>query len=277
MRLEKGNKKFNSIQTHHCHDNIKNLFLCLVQKSFNLIKNHFFDLIFADHFLLLLSGFWSLHSGVRTFCTMLPSQTSFEVSSDGWQVLELLAAHIAGIQIGAMHVALVFQKARFITRRVNTPWKVADKWAKGNVPVLKSVLLEASGWGEGLLTTPEDAFEHARGLSLMFHLMSLNFCSVSFYDFAAELALALVSIWFRDILLGKERFVTLHMLFELGARSESLLAPDLGAFDDTWLSSLVSLHVTLKIFWMVKTFATQLAANHKNWVHISPMHLHVTN
>jgi hypothetical protein len=86
----------------------------------------------------------------------------------------------------------------------------------------------------------------------------------AFEFLATELTLELISIEFRLILVEEERFVNVHVLFELGARSEDLLAFAHYALDDSWLSSLVSLHVTLKIFWMVKTFATQLAANHKN-------------
>jgi hypothetical protein len=68
-----------------------------------------------------------------------------EVFSDVCQVLELPAAHIAGIQIGAVHMALVMIKVNFISGRMITLWKVASKWAKGDVPVPKIMLLEVSG------------------------------------------------------------------------------------------------------------------------------------
>jgi hypothetical protein len=38
---------------------------------------------------------------------------------------------------------------------------------------------------------------------------------------------------------------------------------------------IVFLHVPLKISWLVKPFATQLAGNHENGVHTSPMHMQI--
>jgi hypothetical protein len=222
-----------------------------------------------------MGSVWSLDCGLWIFCThnQLLLVTSLKVLSDICQVLELPAAHIAGIQIGAVHFALVLEKVFIHPRRKITPWKVASEWAKGNVPVLDCVLLEVSGRGESLLTTPEDAFEHARGICLV----CLKEWSVSFEYLAAELALKLISIDFRLILVENERFVIDgQMLFEIGDRSESLLAVVHCALDDSWLSSLVALHVPLKICRQIKAFATQLAAKQKNGVHISHMPVQIT-
>jgi hypothetical protein len=66
------------------------------------------------------------------------------------------------------------------------------------------------------------------------------------------------------------------MLFELGNGNERLLAIDLGALDDSWLSSLVPLHVPLKRWGVLKTFATKLAIVRPNGVHLSPMREQIT-
>jgi hypothetical protein len=160
-----------------------------------------------------------------------------------------------------------------LSGRIITLWKVTSKWAKGNVPVLESVLLEVCGQGEGLLASPEDAFEHARGLCLVFQHMFLKVWSVSFDHLAAELALVILSIEFRLMLLEEERFVIVQMLFEIRNRSELLLAAVLGALNDAWLSSLVEFHVLLKMYWRVKAFATKLAVVQTNKVHISAMRM----
>jgi hypothetical protein len=82
---------------------IISLAMCKLQKSLHLINNHFFDLFFADLLLMLLSGLWSLDSTVRIFCAQLIFVISLHVNPEIYQVLELRAAHIAGIRIGAVH------------------------------------------------------------------------------------------------------------------------------------------------------------------------------
>jgi hypothetical protein len=165
----------------------------------------------------------------------------------------------------------VSKDAIFIFGCIITLWKVAREWAKRNVPVIGSVLLEVSSQGESLLETPEDALNDARGVCLVFHHMFLKVWSVSFDHLATELALKLLSIEFRGILLDEERFVIVQMLFEIRNRSELLLAVILGALDDSWLSSLVVLHVLLNIWGTVKACITQLANVRPNWVHIFHM------
>jgi hypothetical protein len=64
---------------------------------------------------------------------------SLNVSGDIFQVLELAAAHITGIQIGAVHFALVINEDVIHFSLKITLWKVAIEWAKGNAPVLESV------------------------------------------------------------------------------------------------------------------------------------------
>jgi hypothetical protein len=195
------------------------------------------------------------------------------VSGDIYQVLELFAAQMAAMQIGAVHCALVLKKSFIHFGCIIALWKVANKWAKGNVPVLGSMLLEVSGRVEGLLATPEDALDDARGASLMFLHVFLKVFSVSFDDLATELALKLLSIAFRLILQEEERFVIVQMIFEIGCRSERLLAVFHCALDDSWLSSLVEFHVPLKIWRRCKIFATELAGVQENGVHISPVHM----
>jgi hypothetical protein len=182
-----------------------------------------------------------------------------DVSSDILQLLELIAAHIAGIQIGAVHLALVSKDAIFIFGCKITLWKVASEWAKGNVPVLGSVLLEVSGRGEGLIATVKGALEHTWGLGLVFQHMFLKVWSVSFDYLTTELALKLISFDLADILLMEDSFVIVQMLFEIRGRSECLLAPVLGAFDDTRFSSLVDLCVPLMMRRIIEAFATKLA------------------
>jgi len=84
------------------------------------------------------------------------------VSSNIIQVLELLAAHIAYKHIGAVHSALVVIKVFYFSKHIITPRKVARKWAKGSEvgQVLKSVHLEVSGRGEGLLAKMVVAFDY---------------------------------------------------------------------------------------------------------------------
>jgi hypothetical protein len=66
------------------------------------------------------------------------------------------------------------------------------------------------------------------------------------------------------------------MLFELGNGNERLLAIVLGALDDSWLSSLVPLHVPLNRWGVLKTFATQLAIVQTNRVCLSPMYIKIS-
>jgi hypothetical protein len=100
-----------------------------LQKPLDLIKNNFLDLIFADQFLMLLGSVWSLDCGFGIFCTQLLLMKSLKVLRDTCQVLELLAAHVAGIQIGAVHKALVFKKVSLLSGRIITLSKVASEWA----------------------------------------------------------------------------------------------------------------------------------------------------
>jgi hypothetical protein len=161
-------------------------------------------------------------------------------------VLELPAAHIAGIHIGAVHFAFVSKEVIILSGRIITLWKVASERAKGNIPVLGSMCLQVSGRGKGLLATLEDALDDARGLSLVFHQMCLK-APLFFYSLTTELALKLIGIEFRLILLEVESFVLGQMFFEICGRSERLLAQYLFALNDSWLFSLVSIHVAFKV------------------------------
>jgi hypothetical protein len=101
----------------------------------------------------------------------------------------------------------VFKKAIFIYGCIITLRKVASKWAQGNVPVLKIMLLEVSGRGEDLLAFQMGALQHARGAGLMSQNVRLKFEAAAFDDLAAKMALKLPSIEFSDILLYDEIFM----------------------------------------------------------------------
>jgi hypothetical protein len=104
--------------------------------------------------------------------------------------------------------------------------------------------------------------------------------SAAFDVLAAELALkhfaTAFSTAFRGILPDDESFVIVQMIFQLGVRSESLLAVVLGALDDSWLSCVMALLVLRKVFVTVKAFATKLAIVRPNGVPLSPMHTQIT-
>jgi hypothetical protein len=144
-----------------------------------------------------------------------------------------------------VHFALVTKKVFTHSGRIIAQWKVAREWAKGNVPMLGSVLLEVSGRGEGLLAFPIGALEHARCICLVIQHMCLKVCSFTFDDFAAAMALKLIGIEFRLILSEEESFMIVQMYFEIGDRCESLVAFDLGALDDSRRLRAVFSHVQL--------------------------------